>query len=281
MNIVERINGCFDSMTKSERQVAAHFLGHSSDFALLTLDRIASEVQMSTTTIIRFCRKLGFEGYKDFQESVRLDLKFHQPNLADKFQRNIDGGVADELLAQTIRQNISCIHQTFRDIPHPALTEAAKRIASADRLFTLGMRESYALAHYAYTRFMTIRSDTYILSVANGDIESVLNLKEGDVCLLFLFHRYTKQMLQLLPAIRQQGAFIIAVTSPPCDELEPYASVILPCRVDAGGIKNTAIAPVCLTDYLYNSVAMINGEKTLHHIKSTEDIFKANAILGS
>ena len=281
MTIVERINEVFNDMTKSERQVAAGFLGRSSDFALLTLDRIAAEVEMSTTTVIRFCRKLGFEGYKDFQEAVRLDLKFHQPDLTDKFQRNIGGGISDELLAQTIRQNIGCIQQTFRDMPHPVLAEAAKRLAAAERVFTLGMRESYALAHYAYTRFMTVRSDTYILNAANGDTESVLNLREGDVCLLFLFHRYTRQMLQLLPLIKQQGAFIIAVTSPPCDELEPYASVILPCRVDAGGIKNTAIAPVCLTDYLCNSVAMINGEKTLHHIKRAEDIFKANSVLGS
>jgi len=281
MNIVERINAGFDGMTKSERQVAAHFLGHSSSFALLTLDRIAAEVQMSTTTIIRFCRKLGFEGYKDFQEALRTDLKFHQPDLTDKFQRTIDSSGVDELLAQTIRQNISCIQQTFRDIPYPGLAEAAKRIAYADRVFTLGMRESYALAHYAYTRFLTVRSDTYILSAANGDIESVLNLREGDVCVLFLFHRYTRQMLRLLPLIKQQGAFIVAITSPPCDELEPYAPVILPCRVDAGGIKNTAIAPICLTDYLCNSVAMINGEKTLHHIKRAENIFKANSILGS
>ncbi len=280
MKIVERINGCFDSMTKSERQVATHFLGHSSSFALLTLDRIATEVQMSTTTIIRFCRRLGFEGYKDFQETLRIDLKFHQPDLADKFQRTA-GNSGDELLTQTVRQDLACIQQTFRDIPHPSLKEAAKRIASAERLFTLGMRESYALAHYAYTRFMTVRSDTYIMNTANGDIESVLNLREGDVCLLFLFHRYTRQMLQLLPLIKQQGAFIIAVTSPPCDELEPYASVILPCRVDASGIKNTAIAPICLTDYLCNAVAVINGEKTLHHIKRTEDIFKANSVLGS
>lgn len=282
MNVIEKIKQGFDEMTKSERQVASYFLGHLNDFAFYTLDRISAEIGTSTTTVIRFCRRLGFAGFKGFQEALREDLKYQQPDLPDKFQRTLDSTINDELLAQTIQQDIRCIQQTFHNIPYESLASAARYIAKARRVFTFGMKESYALAHYAYTRFLTVRSDAYILNAGyNGDVESILSLTEEDVCIVYLFHRYTKQSLQILPMLKKQGVTIILVTSNPYDKVEPYATLLLPCHVDANGIKNSAIAPICLADYLCNAVAVLGGEETLQHMRQSEDLFKMSSILGS
>ena len=40
--------------------MASYFLGHSNDFAFCTLDKIAATMDTSTTSVIRFCRRLGF-----------------------------------------------------------------------------------------------------------------------------------------------------------------------------------------------------------------------------
>ena len=279
MNVVETIKQCYDKMTKSERQVASWLLGHSQDFAFYTLDKISGELGTSTTTVIRFCRRLGYEGFKDFQDALRRDLKSRQPDLTDKFQRTLD--TSDELLSQTIQQNIRCIQQTFCQIPFEDLSQAVQRIGSARRVYTFGMKESYALSHYAYTRFLTVRSDVYMLAADSGEIETLLSLTREDVCIVYLFHRYTKQTLQLLPLLKNQGVQVILVTSQPYDQLAEYATVLLPCRVDANGIKNSAVAPICLADYLCNAVAVYNGEKTLSYMQKSEELFKTQSILGS
>ncbi|MBQ4538631.1 MAG: MurR/RpiR family transcriptional regulator [Oscillospiraceae bacterium] len=281
MNVVEKINQCYDEMTKSERHVASFFLGHFNDFAFYTLDKIAAEIGTSTTTVIRFCRRLGFEGFKGFQEALRNDLKYQQPDLPDKFQRTLDTTINDELLSQTIQRDIRCIQHTFHNIPYESLAATVRMICGAKRVFTFGMKESYALSHYAYTRFLTVRNDVYMLPAGNGDIESLLSLTEEDVCIVYLFHRYTKQTLQLLPMLKDQGVKIIIVTSEPYDKVEKYATLLLPCRVDANGIKNSAVAPICLANYLCNAVAVFNGEKTLNYMRKSEQLFKIHSILGS
>lgn len=281
MKIVEKINRCYEEMTKTERQVASYFLGHSNDFAFCTLDKIATTMDTSTTSVIRFCRRLGFAGYKTFQEALREDLKYQQPDLPDKLQRTLHASAGDERLTRTVSRDIRCIQQTFCDIPYESLTEAVQLIANARRVYTFGMKESFALSHYAYTRFLTVRPDVYMLGGSNGEVESVLSLTEEDVCIVYLFHRYTKQTLQLLPILQKQGVKIIIVTSAPYDQLEQYATLLLPCCVDAGGIKNTAVAPICLADYLCNAVAVQGGEKTLEYMQKSEELFRTNAILGS
>ncbi len=261
-------------MTKSEQKIAAYFLGNPNTFAFETLDDIASKIDISTTSVIRFCRKLGFSGYKAFQDCVRTDFKY-QLTLPDKFNRTVKSKKSDTPFPLTVKNSINCIEQTFNSIPTEHIHSAVKAISDAKRVFCFGLKESFALAHYAYTRFLTIRSDVFMLSAGQGgEIESVLSLGKGDVCVFFLFHRYTNPAPQILKLLKKQGATVILITSPPYDELEANATILLPCFVDINGIKNSAVAPICLVDHLCNSAIVVNGDKTLNYMKKSEALFK-------
>jgi len=280
MNLMELIKQNLDVMTRSERQVAAYYFGHVSDFAFFTLDKIAGAVGTSTTSVLRFCRRLGYGGYKDFQQAVQGEMN-RQPDLLDKFQRTQTGS-ADTLLNNTLQQNMACIQKTFADLPYDRICQGVGLIAGAKRVFTFGMKESFALAHYAYSRFSTVRGEVHLLGAGiNGDAECVLDLGKEDVCVFYLFHRYTKQSLSVLEMLNKQGVSVVLITSAPYEEIARFATVLLPCHVDAGGIKNTAIAPVCLADYLCNAVAVTNGDATVQRMEQLEKLYKEQDILGN
>ena len=279
MSVVELIRLELESMTRSEQQVAAFALGHMGDIAFFTLDELAQQTAVSTTSVLRFCRRLGFDGYKQFQQTVRADLKY-SPDLLDKFHRAADNHLEDALLAQTVQQGIRCIQQTFRELPFELIEEAVKRIADARRVYIFGMRESQALAAYAYSRLLTVRRDVFLYQDGfSGNVEALLSLTGEDIFLVYLFHRYTRQTLRLLEILKQQGVKVILVTSPPVDTVARFATVLLPCQVDGGGIKNTALAPICLADYLCNAVSMTHAEDTLQRMKQSEELFRCSEML--
>lgn len=277
-------------MTRTERDIASFFLGHLNDFAFLSLDRLAGRIGTSTTSVIRFCRRLGFAGFKEFQYALREDMKY-QPGLPDKLHRTMDaaeggqkressGSPRNELLSRTIHQDISCLEQTFRSLSQKKLDQAVDLLFNASRVFSFGMKESFAPAHYSYTRFMSVRENCFLLNAGyNSEVESVLTLKPGDVCIVFLFHRYTKQALELLPLIASQGADLILVTSSPTGTVEEYASLLLPCHVDANGIKNTAVPVICLTDYLCNALAVKGGKKALQYMQRCEALYQSSSFV--
>ncbi len=274
MNITETIKSNLDIMTKSEHKIATYFLSNPNGFAFETLDDIAAKIGISTTSVIRFCRKIGFAGYKDFQDSVRTGFK-SELTLPDKFNRAIGNESHHAQLVRSVRNAIGCIEKTFGDISESHIYDTANSIINAKRVFCFGLKESFALAHYAYTRFLTVRSDVFLLSAGHsGEIESVLSLGKGDVCICFLFRRYTKPAPQIVRVLKKQGVKVILITSPPYDELEGDADIFLPCHVDINGIKNSAVAPICLTDHLCNSIVAASGDKTLDYMKKSEELFK-------
>lgn len=277
MDLLNKIRASLDEMTTSERYTASYCLEHTDDFAFYTLDRIAAEIKTSTTTVIRFCRRLGFRGFKDFQDALRVHIRT-QLELPDKFQQTMDSSSKNDLLTQTIQRNFSCIQNTFRKIPFESLNQAVHYIVNAKRVFTFGMKESFAQAHYTYTRLLAVRDNVFILN-AGYDIESILSLRTDDICIVYCFPRYVNQSLQVLQILKEHGIPTILVTSEPYDRLKTYATLILPCHVDIHGIKNSAVASICLSDYLCNAVALQNGDNTMKHLKDSEVLFKMYDII--
>lgn len=274
MNTLEKIKNNLGSLTKSEYKVAKYFLENTNDFAFETLDTIANKIKTSTTSVIRFCKKNGFDGYKPLQEDVRLNFKSHL-TLPDKLKITSKTKKNDTDYNKYAYNAVSCIEKTFNSIPHARLSETVSAISKAKRIFCFGMKESYALAHYAYTRFLTVRNNVFMLSAGqSGEIESVLSLNKDDVCVVFIFHRYTKQAPQILKLIKKQGATTILITSPPYDQLEEDATIVLPTFVDISGIKNSAAAPVCLTDCVCNALVAEIGSDALDYMKESEMLFK-------
>ena len=79
--------------------------------------------------------------------------------------------------------------------------------------------------------------------------------------------------------VKEQNVQVILITAPPVELVARFATVLLPCQVDGGGIKNSALAPICLADYLCNAVAMINAEATLQRMRQSEALFASNEII--
>lgn len=270
-----------EHMTKTEQTVALYFNDHTQEFAFSTLEAIADSAGTSTTSVIRFCRRLGFSGYKDFQRALQEVVRV-QLDLPDKVERTIRFSGQDSLLQQVIQDGLSNVERTFDQLSPQSLSDAVERIARAERVFTFGMRESLALAHYTLTRFLTLREQVHILNVGyNAFIEQILDLTPRDVVIHFLFHRYTARSRQILPLLREQGVQMILVTSPPYHAVEPYADTLLPCYMETGGLKNSSLAPICLIDYLCNAVAVLDSERSVSRAKKIEALLRRESILGS
>lgn len=277
MSTIETIKKNLADMTKSERQAADCFLKDPAPFLFSTLDETAKLIGISTTSVLRFCRKLGFDGYKQFQIQIREEVH-HFPSLTDKFKRRAssESTYAPETL---LAGSLNCIEKTFSELDSQAFSKAVSLLSEASKVFSFGMKESYALSHYAFTRLQTVRKNVYFCDTLHqGQVENLLNMGKGDVCIFFLFPRYTRQSLNVLNAMEKRDVTVLLVTDPLWQRSSDQL-VLLPCYVDAGGIKNSAAAPVLLLDQLCNALTAAIGEDALTHMKDAEELFYALDIL--
>lgn len=279
-NILKRISKDFSSLPRQQQKVATFILARPNDVAFLTLESTAEKSDVSTTTVLRFVRRMGYAGFTDFQKQIQSDMRVQQGTLVDKFNRLYTSVSRDELLLNTFSKDIHNINRTMMEMPLDQLKRAVELIVNAKHVYINGLRESHALAHYAFTRLMTIRPYVSLLARAETEMpEPLLTLGEEDVCIHFLFMRYTRKSVEILNELRRSKIPVILITSPDYTALADLADVILPCYVEGNSLKNTSAAPISLINYIANAVVDYDYEKSFRFLAQVEEILIRNNIL--
>ena len=68
-----RLRECRDSISPTERSIADYLLDHPESAMECGVHELAERTFSSASTIIRMCRRIGFDGYKDFRRSVTYE----------------------------------------------------------------------------------------------------------------------------------------------------------------------------------------------------------------
>ena len=270
----------FDSYTKSHRAVAGYISENYDESAFMTLEQLAAAAGVSTTTVVRFAKELGFEGYSEMQKALRSDLKA-KAGLPERFDETSLDIPEDALLRKCMQTDIANIEQTFHANDISKLHEAIYMLSKPVNLYLLGMRRSYSLANYAFSHFGQIRRDVHIINATGLNYpEEILPAKKGDICLAFIFPRYSHTTLTQLAYLKNKGVRIILITSINHAAVDRYADLILCCETSSNSAKSSYAGPIALINYLTTAYMQNNKASSMEMLTETEQVLMDNMMLG-
>ena len=130
-----------DFFNNSEQNMIYFLQNNLNSFDQVTLNKMAKESFSSTSSVLRFCKKLGFDGFKDFKlQLIReasisgQDLNFNLPFSPDDSVEDI-GLHLSEILANGIKKT--------RNLLDPVQLEmTAYNIKKSHRVFLFGKGDS-------------------------------------------------------------------------------------------------------------------------------------------
>lgn len=257
-NVLEQIQKKWPTLTKTQLKIGTYIILSGSEVALDSLEDTANRIGVSKPSIIQFAKELGYSGYADLQRQLRMNMK-EEHIYESGFDARSFPSISDPLLLHSFNNDFINLRNTMQSLSGPAVEKAVELLENAEHILALGLRESFALAHYFYSRMVIIQKHVYLANlVDSGMYEQYYSFGERDVCICYLFHQYTPVVFDILPLLKERGVRIIIITSPPTDKVESYADVLIPCQVNGLHIKNSTVAPMAVTNYLTNKVISNN-----------------------
>lgn len=277
--IIDIITGNFDTYTKSLQSVAGYILENYDESAFMNLEQLAASAGVSTTTVIRFARELGFSGYSQMQRTLRSELKtkVSLPERLDK-SRDIPD---DDLLRKSMETDLNNIEQTFKANELSALLSAVDAVHDAGNMYIIGMRRSYSLAYYAFSCFGQIRKNVHIVNASGLNYpEEIINIGSGDLCLIYLFPRYSRTTLSIVAQLKSAGAKLLIITGLNNAALKNQADIMLSCETGSISAKSSYAAPLSLTNYLTACYTHRYKEESMEMLRKTEQLLSSGMLLG-
>ncbi len=278
-NFLQTINDHFDSFTKSQKKVANYLTNYLNSIAFYTLDELATEIGVSTTTIIRFSRTLGYNGYSEMQKDIQNHIQT-KVKLPDRLSIQKEHP-SNSLLEDSFQNDITNIQRTLAAQNNDDLNAAINSILDAPNVYILGMRSSFTISYYMASRLGEIRENIHLIqSVGMVYPEEIVSAKKGDVCIAYLFPRYSKLSATILSWMKNEGVKIILITSQDYRVVRGYGDIILPCSISSLSYKNSFAAPLCLSNYLVAAITEKNYSEAQRILEKTESILSQGFYLG-
>lgn len=130
--------------TETEANIADYILAHPDEVAGMSIGDLARGTFSSNAAIIRLCRKLGLDGYRQFRVALAADYEkaMHVQQVDDvdyPFAEFDDTGAIMRSVA-TVSQ--SAIEECYATINPARIENAAKLIRKADRIFVYAAGET-------------------------------------------------------------------------------------------------------------------------------------------
>ncbi len=273
--ISERLQVKFDTLTRAERQLADAIMENYPVSGLGSITSVAHKADVSTPTVARLVQKLNFKGFPEFQEQLRkeLEAKISGPIAKhDKWAGDAPDAHILNRFTDAVMQNIK---KSLAQINPKTFDETCKLLADQDRtVYVVGGRITRALADYFFLHMQVIRPNiTHIQSISNVWPHYLLNVKKGDVIVIFDVRRYENSTLKLAEMAAAKGAIIILMTDQWISPINKFSDLVFSSQIVVPSAWDSSVTSMLLLETILAEVQELIWPQTRSRMQELEDMF--------
>jgi DNA-binding MurR/RpiR family transcriptional regulator len=280
MTVSDVINAHFSVLTRAEKQLAATLLDNYPVSGLGSITTVAENAGVSTPTVARMVQKIGFRGFPDFQSRLHQELEATISNPISKHDRWAANAPGTHILNRFADATMNNMRTTLAQLETAEFDGAAAMIADRKRnIYLVGGRITGALADYFFTHLQVIRSGvTQIAANSSSWPHYVLDMKKGDVLIMFDIRRYEQEMETLARIARERGVEIILFTDQWSSPIAKSARRVFRIQIEAPSAWDSSVVILFAVEALIEAVQSSIWNETRDRMKMLEGLFDSTRL---
>ena len=214
--ILNLLSAGLSKMTPQVRKAASFLLEHPSDISISSINELAKAANVKPNTLVRMARSCGFDGYDEFREPFREEIRRGTVNFQDRaawLQSLSRSGNLGALYADMADTTLANIETTLSSTNAAQLKAAADMIVAARRVYVLGVGLNHALAqNFSYLAEMALDNVTSIPRDGTLAVDELARADHQDVLLAITFKPYRTEVVKTVDVARQQNLQILGIS---------------------------------------------------------------------
>ncbi|MGH6945801.1 MAG: MurR/RpiR family transcriptional regulator [Kiloniellales bacterium] len=260
----------YSALSGQLQRIARYLLENPDDAALATVTTIAEAVDVQPSSLIRFAKTFGFDGFSALQRVLRSHLIARAPSYRDRLKSLQDethgrSGV-EGLLHDFVEQSIASLEQLRHQADVTRIGRAIEILQQAETVFILARGRAFPVAFYTAYALNGLEKRCHLLDGVGGLTEREIKLvAKRDALIAVSFRHYTADVVRIAGEARERGVPVVAITDSPVSPLALAADVVLETREDESHAFRGLAAPLCLAQTLVMGLGQrlmdTNGKK--------------------
>ena len=269
-NIENLIKEHYLSLSKGCKRVASYILDHYSHAALLSSTELAEAAGVSDTTVVRFSKALGFNGYAEFKRCLRSNM--YETNLYDDLQRmNVDR--SDQFSANYMRSIAEDLQEFTNSIDYGLINTIVRRLLDSQQIYIGGLGSDAVVAKYLFTYIRKMGFNP-ILLVEEGHTlrEYLMNITSQDTLIMCSYPKMFQDEREMARMAKRGGATLVTITDSEISALLLESDYNLSARQKEKTFFNSYVLPMALCDLLLLKIYEFAPEKVDASLKRYTEV---------
>lgn len=261
-----------EEMSPNQVKIADYIQRHTREVLLSTEKEIAEAVGLSTASVSRFWKSVGYKNLKDFKKKMKEKVDITP---AKKLENMIDMIGGDMWQKEFLTLGITYLQETIEHFKLEEFEAAVTLLHQANliHLYCPGPTEGLAdLLQYRLNRFgFAVKP---MKSSGSELLESLLTIKAGDVIVLFGFIRMLPEARVIIDYATQHDIKTILITDQLVSDFNGQVDITL--FASRGEVQHfhSMIAPTFIIESLIIALGKTNEQQTFERLHKLSNLRK-------
>lgn len=285
--LTTRIRGALTGLQPAMARVGSFIVNHPKDVAGMTISSLAEATEVSETTVVRFCREVGIDGYSQLRLGLALELGARSE--ADgRFEGATDISPDDTLLSAVEKiayADARSVEDSAKALSMETLEAVVARIVEARRIDIFGVGASGLVVLDLQQKLHRIGLISFALVDPHQAMVSAALLDPQCVAIAISHSGATTDTIEALEQAKKHGATTVAITNAPRSPLAAVADFVLTTAAMETTFRSAAtgsrLAQLTVVDCLFVGVAQQRLEASMQALDETRRVVASKRVGGT
>lgn len=209
LNVIENLKS---TLSSNDKKIADYVINNTLEICEMTVQQFASESNTSPAAIIRFSKKLGYSGFKEFQIAIAKNLSKDINQEKQIYEQITTNDSTEIIVSKVINAHINAVKNTESIIKQEVIDEAVDALNNAETIHLFGVGGSYVVALDFQYKLVRINMKTSLYSDYHLQLVSASYINKNDVAIAISNSGKTKETYNSLKLAKERGAKTISIT---------------------------------------------------------------------
>ena len=273
-NPLLNIQEMYESLSKGHKKVAEYILSHYDEAIYMSAAMIGGITDVSESTVVRFAKLLGYQGYKEFLKELARVVKTQLNSLQRLGISNLLLP-EDDIIDRVLSHDADSVKKSIQEISSEQFEEVVSTIVSAEGIYVMGFRSSFSLANFlSYYLSMMFKNVKLITGSSTGEMfEQIRAVGKGDILIGISFPRYSKSTVRAINYAKKRNAKVIAITDSSISPIAIQADYLLTAKSEIVSFVDSLVAPLSVINALLVAIGLRRSEELHNTLQELEDIW--------
>lgn len=269
-SLFHKIRSIYPEMGPSEKKIANFVLENTGEVVNLSISELAEKSGSGDATVVRFARRLGFDGYQGMKIGIAKELNSVS---------SIDAAISKndschEIFSKRISDISVSLNNTESVLDDDSLDTAAKTIMNAKRIVIFGLGNSAAIAMDAAHKFLRLGLDAQ--ACCDNHMQAIIasHLDKNSVAIGISHSGASRDIIEALELAKNNKATTISITNHGVSPIMEVSDIVLNTKSDETRrsilAMSSRIAQLAILDAIYTYIVINTDKNSVQAIYNTE-----------